>query len=364
MSSVCSYKTVQKMSRISCSICYDVISSESILLHLDCGHIYHDKCVSLWFQRSTTCPDCRKRVTKFPSRVYPNFDVKDDEGKLQLQSNFEVLESENKKLQDEITQLRLNQQNIIAAKLAEKTYEVMKVTNAMKSLEQLYIDTKATNEELTRTNDEITERLNLCHGKLNSVNDLLLSQQNESTSLSNKIMDLEKQLQFAESDAQMDKYFRTVAINEKDELMEQLNDTRHQLLYAQNTIDRDFVQIETVLCELERTKTEKQLQTIRMKQLEQTICECDVGRREIGQENVQLKSKLKEIMSQGTICSSGVAQKRKYTDCCCNSALANDNIEQILRSDCSDTTETDRPPIKLIIKKMKIDSNFACISVL
>lgn len=350
------------MSRISCSICYDSISSDSILLHLDCGHIYHDKCVSLWFQRSTTCPDCRKRVTQFPSRVYPNFDVTDVEETLQLTQNIKVLESENEKLQNEITQLRLNQQDIIAAKLAEKSYEVMKVTNAMKSLEQLYTNTKTTNEELTRTNDEITERLNLCNGKLNSVNDLLLSQQNKCSSLSSKIIDLEKQLQFAESDAQMDKYFRTVAINEKDELMDQLNDTRHQLLYAQNTIDRDFLQIETALCELERTKTEKQLQTIRMKQLERTICECDMGRREIEQENVQLKCKLKEIMSQGGICD--VAEKRKYVDWCCNTDRANDNIEQILRSDCSDTTETDRPPIKLIIKKMKRDSNFACIPVL
>lgn len=343
------------MSRISCSICYDFLSSESILLHLDCGHIYHDNCLLEWMQISRTCPDCRKRVHKIPSRVWPNFDVSDENETLQLSKNIQVLENKNKKLEEQLTQLHMNQHEIIITQLAEKTYEVMKVTNTMKSLEQLYIDSKIKNEELTKANDEATERLNLCHGKLNSVNDLLFSQQNESTTLTSKIMDLEKQLQFAESDAQMDKYFKTVAISEKD-------DTKRQLFYAQNTIDRNYVQIETVLCELERMRTEKQLQTIRMKQMEETICERDMGRREIEMENVQLKSKLKQIMSQGTVCSSVVAQKRKFADCC-NIDLVNTNIRRELRSDGTNT-KTDHPPIKLIIRKMKRDSNFACVPVL
>lgn len=351
------------MSRISCSICYDCISSESILLHLDCGHIYHDNCLLEWMKTSKTCPDCRKRITKMPSRVWPNFDVNEEEETVQLSNNIEVLENKNKKLEEQLTQLRMNQHEIITAELAKKTYEVMKVTSTMKSLEQLYVDSKIKIEELTKINDEGTERLNLCHGKLNSVNDLLFSQQNESTTLTSKIMDLEKQLQFAESDSQMDKYFRTVATNEKDEAIEQLNNTQRQLFYAQNTIDRNFVQIETVLCELERMRTEKQLQTIRMKQMEETICERDMGRREIEIENVQLKSKLKKIMSQGTVCSSVVAQKRKFKDCCCNNDLVDNNLKKDLRSECIDT-ESDHPPIKLIIRKMKRDSSFLCVPVL
>lgn len=350
----------QKMSRISCSICYDFVSSDSILLHLDCGHIYHDNCLSQWFKTSRTCPDCRKLVTTLPSRVYPNFDESDEDETLQLATNIEILENKNRLLEEQLTQLHLDQHKKIITQLAEKTYEVMRVTNTMKLFEQLYCNVKTKNEELIKSNDEVSERLELCLEKLDTSNDLLSSQQNESMILSSKIMDLEKKLQFAESDAEMDKYFKNVAINEKNEAIEQLNDTQRQLFYAQNTIDRNFVQINTILCELERMRTEKQLQTIRMKQIEETICERDMGRREIELENVQLKSKLKEIMSQGTV-SSFVAQKRKYTNDCCNNDLVNDNIR---KSNGCDTTESDRPPIKLIIRKMNRDANFQCVPVL
>lgn len=282
-------------------------------------------------------------------RVYLNFDVKDDGELVQLSNNIEVLENKNKKLEEQLAQLHRDQQKIIVAELAEKTFEVMKVTNAMKSLEQMYLNSKL-------KNDEVTECLNVCHGQLNSVNDLLISQQNETAALITKTMELEKQLQFAESNAEMDKYFRTVALNEKDEVMEQLQDTQRQLFYAQNTIDRNFVQIETILCELKRMRAEKQLQTI---QMEKTICERDMGRREIEMENVQLKSKLKQIMSQETVRTSVAPQKRKFTDCCCNIGLVNNNIERELRSNGIDT-DTDQPRIKLIIRKVKRDSRFAC----
>lgn len=327
------------MFRIVCSICYDFVSSECILSNLDCGHIYHANCLSQWIKTSQTCPECRKKFTKPPSRVYPNFDVNDET--LQLTNNIGVLENENKKLN---------------AILAEKTYEVMNVTNAFTSLDNLYT-------ESVRTNNELTERLVLCHGSLNSACELLSSQRNESTILTSRITDLEKQLQFAEGNAQMDKYFKTVAINEKDVVIGQLNDTQRQLCYAQNTIDRNVVQIETILCELNTMRTEKQMQMMRIKKMEQMIRERDTGRKGIEMENVQLKSKLKEIMSPKVGSISAVERKRNFADCS-SVDLVNDNIKQVLRPNSIVTTEPDHhPPIKLIIRKMKRGSNFACLLV-
>lgn len=341
------------MSRILCSICYDFISSESILLHLDCGHIYHDSCLSQWTKTSKTCPDCRKNITKRPSRVYPNFDVNDET--LQLANNIKILENKNKLLEDQLTQVLMNQHARINAILDEKTIEVVSVTNTLKSLERMHTDSKLKNDELTRTNEELAERLGLCHGKYDSVCKLLISQQNESTILRSKTADLEKKLQFAESNAQMDKYFRTVANNEKDEVSEQLNDTQSRLSYAQYTIDRNFVQIETILGELDKMRKEKQLQTARIQKMEQMICERDIGRRGIEVENVQLKSKLKEITSRGTDCASAVEQKRKCKDFY--------NLKQVLRPSGIDSPQTGHPPLKLIIRKMKRASNFACVRV-
>lgn len=295
-----------------------------------------------------------------PSRVYPNFDENDDDAKLQLASNIEVLESKNKKLEEQLTQLHMNQHEIIIAQLAKKTYEVIKVTNSMKSMEQLYTDTKRKNEELTSHNEEITERLNLCSQQLDSVNELLFVQKNQSTTLTSKIVDLEKQLQFAESDAQMDKYFRTVAINEKEEVIDQLNETQRQFFYAQNTTERNFLQIETIVGELERLRTEKQMQSIRLKQMEQTICEREMERREVEQENAQLKSQLKQMITPGLVNPSVWTQKRKLKDCG-EMDFANKHIKEELKSECIDNA--DQTPIKLIIRKMKT-AHFSCEPVL
>lgn len=57
---------------ISCCICCDILLPDSVLLHLKCGHLFHEKCLLEWMKRSKTCPQCRKKTFK-PSRVYPNF---------------------------------------------------------------------------------------------------------------------------------------------------------------------------------------------------------------------------------------------------------------------------------------------------
>lgn len=57
---------------ISCCICCDILLPDNVLLHLRCGHIFHENCLTEWMKRSKTCPQCRKKTFK-PTRVYPNF---------------------------------------------------------------------------------------------------------------------------------------------------------------------------------------------------------------------------------------------------------------------------------------------------
>lgn len=57
---------------ISCCICCDIFLPDNVLLHLKCGHIFHENCLTEWMKRSKTCPQCRKKTLK-PTRVYPNF---------------------------------------------------------------------------------------------------------------------------------------------------------------------------------------------------------------------------------------------------------------------------------------------------
>jgi hypothetical protein len=43
-----------------CSICYDNASSNTI--KLNCGHIFHNKCIITWLKQSQTCPYCRENI--------------------------------------------------------------------------------------------------------------------------------------------------------------------------------------------------------------------------------------------------------------------------------------------------------------
>lgn len=47
------------MSCVQCVICTEVLTEECILVHLKCGHVYHQSCLGRWFGTSKTCPDCR-----------------------------------------------------------------------------------------------------------------------------------------------------------------------------------------------------------------------------------------------------------------------------------------------------------------
>ena len=44
----------------NCSICIEKIKDEFFLT--ECGHSFHLKCIKAWFERSTVCPLCRKKI--------------------------------------------------------------------------------------------------------------------------------------------------------------------------------------------------------------------------------------------------------------------------------------------------------------
>lgn len=46
-----------------CPICHE---SFSCPIRLECGHIFCDLCIGVWFDRETTCPLCRKKITDDP----------------------------------------------------------------------------------------------------------------------------------------------------------------------------------------------------------------------------------------------------------------------------------------------------------
>ncbi|CAB4038556.1 E3 ubiquitin- ligase TRAIP, partial [Paramuricea clavata] len=47
------------MFRSPCTICTDLLTCDN-LAACPCGHVYHNNCLETWYQRSRTCPTCRK----------------------------------------------------------------------------------------------------------------------------------------------------------------------------------------------------------------------------------------------------------------------------------------------------------------
>jgi len=50
-----------------CSICRSTLSDVELSIHetvrrIPCGHLFHEKCIYKWFERSQDCPLCRKNI--------------------------------------------------------------------------------------------------------------------------------------------------------------------------------------------------------------------------------------------------------------------------------------------------------------
>jgi hypothetical protein len=42
-----------------CAICMELLDLESLLLKLECGHEFHEKCMKSWMEKGSSCPMCR-----------------------------------------------------------------------------------------------------------------------------------------------------------------------------------------------------------------------------------------------------------------------------------------------------------------
>ena len=49
-------------SDITCSICLTDIKPNETFFETNCKHIFHDKCIKPWFEKSSQCPNCRKKL--------------------------------------------------------------------------------------------------------------------------------------------------------------------------------------------------------------------------------------------------------------------------------------------------------------
>ena len=51
----------QKSVDDGCAICIDGVEINKPMIRLDCSHFYCSECITKWFEKSSSCPLCRKK---------------------------------------------------------------------------------------------------------------------------------------------------------------------------------------------------------------------------------------------------------------------------------------------------------------
>ncbi|XP_043257964.1 E3 ubiquitin-protein ligase TRAIP-like [Colletes gigas] len=53
---------------VICAICKDHLEQSDDIFHTQCAHVFHFQCLTQWLERSTSCPQCREKVTR--NKIY------------------------------------------------------------------------------------------------------------------------------------------------------------------------------------------------------------------------------------------------------------------------------------------------------
>lgn len=140
------------MSSVSCSICWDIVTSTSIVSYLMCGHVYHHACVQKWLTTSRTCPECRCAVTS-TKRVYLNLVPDPEIDDLKVQLNQKTKELNFSKTDNEIQDAMIKQLEYeMLAQLLVKDEE-------LKLNKRTFDELKSSTSSIRNVNEELKQQL-------------------------------------------------------------------------------------------------------------------------------------------------------------------------------------------------------------
>lgn len=94
--------------KITCSICFEWCTHDSISVAGTCGHLFHTICLENWFKQvpqQKSCPQCR-RSTKEAIKLFIE-ETSDSDSSNKTQIEFNKILDDNEKLQQEVAKLKL-----------------------------------------------------------------------------------------------------------------------------------------------------------------------------------------------------------------------------------------------------------------
>ena len=185
---------------VTCSICHEDInfSCEEISV-LNCGHLFHQKCLKQWLNTSSTCPECRISVAanNFVQKLYPSIYEDADLGYKgsfdETKSILKIYEDSSKNLQKMFTEriVSLEEENI---KLAEKNSKLQVsigiASNNVRSLQEEKLKKDEIINKLMIDNEKLKARVKTFNKNEQAFEEL----QAENEKLKNKLSSILKNL--------------------------------------------------------------------------------------------------------------------------------------------------------------------------
>ncbi|XP_013186306.2 proteoglycan 4 isoform X2 [Amyelois transitella] len=198
---------------IICTICTDPVNPADYLNVINCGHMFHCRCLEQWILRSKTCPQCRQEVSY--ERMYRVYPTMSDEPRDTVQEEIEP-NPEPDKTQENEELIRL-----YTAELDNRNFELIKLKSEYLALKRMH-DVNAAdivylknakrvmNDEMKRQNtvyNELREQFDAQHSDLG----LYIKRNNH---LTHKIDVMEKEMKRSKEQL-LRTYFEKIALQQE-----------------------------------------------------------------------------------------------------------------------------------------------------
>lgn len=165
------------MTCVECTICMDLVTEQTDILALKCGHAFHKRCIRQWMRTARTCPKCRNTAVPRDSTIlhlefteHPELrSLQERENLLneRLQMKEATINSMNDAIRTFETQLIAERENYALLTEAknklesDKNIEIAKMKNEMQA--ELMIIKTSREETLTKMKDLQLEYAFLSH---------------------------------------------------------------------------------------------------------------------------------------------------------------------------------------------------------
>ncbi|KAH0534532.1 hypothetical protein KQX54_004898 [Cotesia glomerata] len=236
----------------SCVICWVRLQATHNIIATDCGHIFHNKCLNEWIERSPTCPECRKDVNSTQiRRLYINFTnddtIQDDPAvlqeqidKLQYLTRFQESQIQTLTTQKKNYELRIN---ALDRDLITQAKEVRKLDVVVFALEDQLKGHKAACDE-RKYYLEQTVKLK---GELDSCRNFLSLEQTAAEHY--KSMALKHEMTISQNNARIDKLQEQLALSEAKYMtkLQEAESLQHMLARAKTPVTTSTINNDSIL---------------------------------------------------------------------------------------------------------------------